>query len=67
MNDETLCIGAVVVAILMVGGLAFLTWWDERDSDDNKEDEILMVKEGDEYLVYSRRDVAPEDVVVEGQ
>ncbi len=51
MNDETLCIGAVVVAILMVGGLAFLTWWDERDSDDNKEDEILMVKEGDEVSI----------------
>jgi FKBP-type peptidyl-prolyl cis-trans isomerase 2 len=51
MNDETLCIGAVVVAILMVGGLALLTWWDERDDDDDKEEEILLVREGDEVSV----------------
>jgi hypothetical protein len=29
--------------------------------------EVKMVKEDDQYLVYSRREVAPEDVVVEGQ
>ena len=29
--------------------------------------EVRMVKEGDQYLVYSRREVAPEDIVVEGQ
>lgn len=29
--------------------------------------EVKMVKEDDHYLVYSRREVAPEDVVVEGQ
>lgn len=51
MKDETLCIGAVVVALFMVGGLAFLTWWDERDSDDKKEEEILLAKEGDEVSV----------------
>lgn len=51
MKDETLCIGAVVVALFMVGGLAFLTWWDDRDSNDKKEDEILLAKEGDEVSV----------------
>lgn len=51
MNDETICIGAVVVAILMVGGLALLTWWDERDNDDGQEEEILFVQEGDEISV----------------
>lgn len=28
--------------------------------------EVRMVKEENQYLVYSRREIAPEDVVVEG-
>jgi FKBP-type peptidyl-prolyl cis-trans isomerase 2 len=51
MNDETLCIGAAIVGILLVGGLAFLTWWDERDDDEDNKDEILLVKEGDEVSI----------------
>jgi FKBP-type peptidyl-prolyl cis-trans isomerase 2 len=51
MNDETLCIGAVAVVILMVGGLALLSWWDDRDKDDDKGEEMLLVQEGDEISV----------------
>ncbi len=62
MKDETLCIGAVVVAVLMIGGLALMTWFDERDSDDNEEDEILMIQEGDEVSVdYTGRFMGSND------
>lgn len=28
--------------------------------------EVRMIREGKQYLVYSRREVAPEEIVVEG-
>jgi len=60
MKDETLCIGAIVVAVLMIGGLSVMTWLDERDNDKKKTEEILTVSEGDEISVdYTGRFLGP--------
>jgi hypothetical protein len=54
MDDEKFCIGAIVVAILMFGGIAVMTYVDEEgwpwEKEDNGED-VLLIQAGDEVSV----------------
>lgn len=54
MDDEKFCIGAIVVAILMFGGIAVMTYVDDEgwpwEKDEKKED-VLLIQAGDEVTV----------------
>ncbi|MGA1820895.1 MAG: FKBP-type peptidyl-prolyl cis-trans isomerase [Thermoplasmatota archaeon] len=54
MDDEKFCIGAIVVAILMFGGIAVMTYVDEEGwpwEKDDKKEEVLRIQAGDEVTV----------------